>query len=71
MLMKRIVGTVAIVVVLGAAPLAVSSAQTAEKPAAAATVPGPGPQQLIQMVSQDLLRDLDVNRAAPSCRPHG
>jgi phospholipid transport system substrate-binding protein len=63
MRMKGIVGTLAIVAVLGAAPLAVSSAQTAEKPAAAAAVPGPGPQQLIQKVSQDLLRDLDINRA--------
>ena len=63
MRMKGIIGTVAIAVVLGAAPLAVTSAQTAEKPAAAAPVPGPGPQQLIQKVSQDLLRDLDINRA--------
>jgi phospholipid transport system substrate-binding protein len=31
--------------------------------AAPATVPGPGPQELVQKVSQDLLRDLDANRA--------
>jgi phospholipid transport system substrate-binding protein len=29
-----------------------------------APVPGPAPQELIQRVSQDLLRDLDANRAA-------
>ena len=28
------------------------------------TVPGPGPQALMEKVSQDLLRDLDANRAA-------
>jgi phospholipid transport system substrate-binding protein len=69
MRMKGIVNTVAIVAVLGAAPLFVASAQTAEKPAAAAAVPGPGPQQLIQKVSQDLLRDLDVNRATYKKEP--
>ena len=63
MRMKGIIGTVAIAAVLGAAPLALTSAQTADKPAAATPVPGPGPQQLIQKVSQDLLRDLDINRA--------
>jgi phospholipid transport system substrate-binding protein len=30
----------------------------------AVTVPGPGPQELIQKVSQDLLREIDANRAA-------
>jgi phospholipid transport system substrate-binding protein len=69
MRMKRIVATVAIVAVLGVAPLAVSSAQTAEKPATAAAVPGQGPQQLIQKVSQDLLRDLDINRATYKKEP--
>jgi len=29
-----------------------------------AAVPGPGPQQLIEKVSQDLLREIDANRAA-------
>jgi phospholipid transport system substrate-binding protein len=37
----------------------------ADAPAAApAPVPGPTPQALIEKVSQDLLRDLDANRAA-------
>jgi len=30
----------------------------------AAVVPGPGPQQLMEQVSQDLLRELDANREA-------
>jgi phospholipid transport system substrate-binding protein len=30
----------------------------------AAAVPGPGPQQLMEQVSQDLLRELDANREA-------
>ena len=34
--------------------------------ATTAPVPGPAPQDLIQKVSQDLLRDLDANRAAYS-----
>jgi phospholipid transport system substrate-binding protein len=70
MRMNGIIGTLAIAAVLGAAPLAVTSAQTAEKPAAAAAVPGAGPQQVIQKVSQDLLRDLDVNRAVYKKEPH-
>jgi phospholipid transport system substrate-binding protein len=37
--------------------------------AAAATVPGPGPHELIQKVSQDLLRDLDANRARYAKEP--
>ena len=69
MRMNGIIGTVAVVAMLGAAPLAVTSAQTAEKPAAAAAVPGPSPQQLIQKVSQDLLRDLDANRATYKKEP--
>lgn len=63
MRMNGIIGTVAVVALLGAAPIAITLAQTADKSAAAAAVPGPGPQQLIQKVSQDLLRDLDANRA--------
>jgi len=35
----------------------------------AAVVPGPGPQQLIEKVSQDLLREIDANRAALSADP--
>jgi phospholipid transport system substrate-binding protein len=36
------------------------SARVAE----AQAIPGPGPQQLIEKVSQDMLRDIDANRAA-------
>lgn len=53
-----------LVALLGLSPL-VSPAQTAApqaKPAFA--VPGPGPQELMQQISQDLLRELDANRAA-------
>jgi len=32
--------------------------------AGAAVVPGPGPQQLIEKVSQDMLREIDADRAA-------
>lgn len=49
---------------LAATPLAVATAQTAPTAKPAAQVPGPAPQELIQQVSQDLLRDLDANRAA-------
>lgn len=35
----------------------------------AAAVPGPGPQQLIEKVSQDLLREIDANRAAYNADP--
>jgi phospholipid transport system substrate-binding protein len=41
------------------ATLAVLAPQTR-----AAAVPGPGPQQLMEQVSQDLLRELDANREA-------
>jgi phospholipid transport system substrate-binding protein len=41
------------------ATLAILSPQTR-----AAAVPGPGPQQLMEQVSQDLLRELDANREA-------
>ena len=40
-----------------------AAADAADAPAAK-TVPGPGPQELMERVSQDLLRDLDANRAA-------
>ncbi|HET9692825.1 MAG TPA: hypothetical protein VFP48_00455, partial [Steroidobacteraceae bacterium] len=59
----RLTRSLALIALLAASPLAVTTAQTAEKPAATAPVPGPGPQELIQKVSQDLLRDLDANRA--------
>ena len=32
--------------------------------ASAQAIPGPGPQELIEKVSQDMLRDIDANRAA-------
>jgi len=35
----------------------------------AAVVPGPAPQQLIEKVSQDLLREIDANRAELSADP--
>jgi len=35
----------------------------------AAVVPGPGPQQLIEKVSQDLLREIDANRATLNADP--
>ena len=35
----------------------------------APVVPGPGPQQLIEKVSQDLLREIDANRAALNADP--
>lgn len=59
----RISRSLALVTLLGVAPLAVTPAQSTAKPAATAPVPGAGPQELIQKVSQDLLRDLDANRA--------
>lgn len=65
---KRIARSLALIALLGAAPLAVTIGQTTTaKPATA--VPGAGPQELIQKVSQDLLRDLDVNRAAYKKEP--
>ncbi|HET7202060.1 MAG TPA: ABC transporter substrate-binding protein [Steroidobacteraceae bacterium] len=65
-MIMRIPLSLVLVALLGAAPLAVTSAQSTAKPAAAAPVPGTGPQELIQKVSQDLLRDLDANRAVYS-----
>ncbi|MCE3285973.1 MAG: hypothetical protein K0R70_2229 [Steroidobacteraceae bacterium] len=65
---KRITRSLALIALLGAAPVAVTVGQApAAKPATA--VPGAGPQELIQKVSQDLLRDLDVNRAAYKKEP--
>ncbi|HEX5649935.1 MAG TPA: ABC transporter substrate-binding protein [Steroidobacteraceae bacterium] len=65
---KSISRSLALIALLGAAPLAVTVGQTTTaKPATA--VPGAGPQELIQKVSQDLLRDLDVNRATYKKEP--
>jgi phospholipid transport system substrate-binding protein len=63
--MMRIGRSMTLLAVIGLAPLSLALAQSAQpaKPAAAAQVPGPAPQELIQKVSQDLLRDLDTNRA--------
>jgi phospholipid transport system substrate-binding protein len=52
-----------LVALVGLAPLALP-AQTAPAAQPAAAVPGPGPQELMQKVSQDLLHELDANRAA-------
>jgi phospholipid transport system substrate-binding protein len=49
-------------VLCGLPPFAQSATEAPAK--AAATVPGPGPQELMQQVSQSLLRDLDANRAS-------
>jgi phospholipid transport system substrate-binding protein len=51
--------------VLAYAPMVATAADPAPaSQAASAAVPGPGPQELMRKVSQDLLRDLDANRAA-------
>jgi ABC-type transporter MlaC component len=52
-----------LVALLGLAPLALS-AQTAPAAKPAVAVPGPGPQELMQKISQDLLHELDASRAA-------
>lgn len=69
MRMMRIAPSMALVALLGVAPMGVPAADTAAKPAAPATVPGPAPQELIQKVSQDLLRELDANRAQYATDP--
>jgi phospholipid transport system substrate-binding protein len=52
-----------LVAMLGLAPLALpAQTEPAAKPAVA--VPGPGPQEMMQKISQDLLHELDANRAA-------
>ena len=52
-----------LVALVGLAPLALP-AQTTPAARPAAAVPGPGPQELMQKISQDLLHELDANRAA-------
>jgi phospholipid transport system substrate-binding protein len=54
-----------LVLSLVALVLAVGSAGTAR----AQAVPGPAPQQLIEQVSQQMLRDIDANRAALRADP--
>jgi phospholipid transport system substrate-binding protein len=57
-----------LVALLGLVPLALS-AQTAPAAKPAVAVPGPGPQELMQKVSQDLLHELDASRAAITTDP--
>ncbi|MBK6348782.1 MAG: ABC transporter substrate-binding protein [Proteobacteria bacterium] len=52
-----------LVALVGLTPLALP-AQTAPVARPAAAVPGPGPQELMQKAAQDMLRELDANRAA-------
>ena len=52
-----------LVALAGFAPLALP-AQTAPAARPAVAAPGPGPQELMQQISQDLLHELDANRAA-------
>ena len=49
-----------LVLSLFAAALCLGAVRAAD----AQAIPGPGPQQLIETVSQDMLRDIDANRAA-------
>jgi len=57
-----------LVALVGLAPLALT-AQTAPAAKPAVAVPGPGPQELMQKISQDLLHELDANRAAVTKDP--
>ena len=60
--MRNVFFACSMMAVLAAAP-GISIAADAPAASATATVPGPGPQELMKKVSQDLLRDLDANRA--------
>jgi phospholipid transport system substrate-binding protein len=53
---------VILVALLGLVPVALWAQAAPAK--AAVAVPGPGPQELMQQISQDTLRELDANRAA-------
>jgi len=55
-------GSMLLIALMGLAPMALP-AQTAPAAKPAVTAPGPAPQELMQKVSQDLLRELDANRA--------
>jgi phospholipid transport system substrate-binding protein len=61
--MQRSGWSVILVALAVLAPVALS-AQTAPATTPAVAVPGPGPQEMMQKISQDLLRELDANRAA-------
>jgi phospholipid transport system substrate-binding protein len=52
-----------LVALFGLAPMALP-AQTAPATKPVVAAPGPGPQELMEKVSQDILRELDANRAA-------
>ena len=62
----RVRGVMLLIVATALAALvpATLPAQTAPATKPAINAPGPGPQELMQKVSQDLLRELDANRAA-------
>jgi len=55
-------------VLVGLAPISLP-AQTAPVAKPAITAPGPSPQELMQKVSQDILRELDANRAMYAKEP--
>lgn len=55
-------GSMLLIALMGLAPMALP-VQAASAAKAAVTAPGPAPQELMQKVSQDLLRELDANRA--------
>jgi phospholipid transport system substrate-binding protein len=62
----RVRGVALMIVATALAALAPATlpAQTAPATKPAINAPGPAPQELMQKVSQDLLRELDANRAA-------
>jgi phospholipid transport system substrate-binding protein len=62
--MRQTIFACSLLAFLALAPAVSTAADPATAQAASAAVPGPGPQELMQKVSQDLLRDLDANRAA-------
>lgn len=55
--------TMVAIALVGLAPITLH-AQAAATTKPAITAPGPAPQELMQKVSQDILRELDANRAA-------
>jgi phospholipid transport system substrate-binding protein len=68
--MMQMTRSIFLVALLGVAPAMAVPAADAPENAPAAAVPGPAPQDLIQKVSQDLLRELDANRAVYVKDPH-
>jgi phospholipid transport system substrate-binding protein len=57
-----ILGSILAIAALVSLPVAPASAADTAAAAAPAVVPGPGPQELMQKVANDLLRDLDADR---------